>query len=79
MIVSFLFTSHLKLFLQGVLKPENIIIHVAQNFVNFVSSSAAWSFISFMYPKQNNGRSADAQPEYYDHQQYQQYQTQYKK
>ena len=30
------------LYLQGVLQPENIAIHVAQNAVNFISSSIAW-------------------------------------
>ena len=27
---------------QGVLQPENIAIHVAQNAVNFISSTLAW-------------------------------------
>ena len=34
---------------EGVLKPENIAIHVAQNFVNFVSSTLAWSFLLHLY------------------------------
>ncbi len=33
----------------GVLQPENIIIHVTQNLVNFLSSSLAWFVLLNVY------------------------------
>ena len=34
---------------EGVLKPDNIAIHVSQNLVNFVASTIAWAFIAPFY------------------------------
>jgi hypothetical protein len=34
---------------EGVLKPENIAIHVAQNMVNIIVSTLAWAVISHFY------------------------------
>ena len=34
---------------EGVLKPDNIAIHVAQNMVNFIASTLAWAVISHFY------------------------------
>ena len=34
---------------EGVLKPENIAIHVLQNFVNFVASTFAWALLLHFY------------------------------
>ena len=33
----------------GVLKPDNIAIHVAQNMVNFLASTLAWAVIAPFY------------------------------
>ena len=34
---------------EGVFKPENIVIHVAQNLINFLATTLAWSFIMHVY------------------------------
>ena len=34
---------------EGVLKPENVAIHVVQNLVNFVASCVAWAVIRPFY------------------------------
>ena len=48
------------MFLQGVLQPENIAIHVAQNAVNFISSSIAWLAIgAFASQTALSGRGID--------------------
>ena len=33
----------------GVFKPENIAIHLAQNVVNFLASTLAWGFLLHLY------------------------------
>ena len=46
--------------LQGILQPENIAIHVAQNAVNFISSSLAWLAIgAFASQTSLSGRGID--------------------
>ena len=46
--------------LQGILQPENIAIHVAQNAVNFLSSSLAWLAIgAFASQTSLSGRGID--------------------
>ena len=49
--------------LQGIFKPDNIAIHVGQNLINFLSSSAAWAvFAAFTpYNTVDAGRSINAQ------------------
>ena len=34
---------------EGVLKPDNIAIHVAQHMSNFIASTLAWAAISHLY------------------------------
>ena len=44
----------------GVFKPENIAIHLAQNVVNFLASTLAWGFLLHLYVKRyNNTESRD--------------------
>ena len=38
---------------EGVFKPDNIAIHVAQNMVNFIASTLVWAVISYLYPVRN--------------------------
>ena len=44
---------------QGVLAPENIAIHVAQNFVNFASSSLAWMALGMLTSRTHISRDAN--------------------
>merc|ERR1739842_204548 len=48
----------------GVFDPNNIAIHVAQNFVNFAAGSIAWFFFAATYPSVSRsfseGRSLDS-------------------
>jgi len=44
----------------GVLAPENIAIHVAQNAVNFFSSSIAWGLLGMLTSRTQVGRSEKA-------------------
>jgi len=40
----------------GILQPENVLIHVAQNLVNFVASSVTWAFVVYAYSGTAIGR-----------------------
>lgn len=55
-------------------KPENIIIHVTQNAVNFISSTIGWIIINLM-TRDTTVQAARANEQYDP--QYQQYQEQY--
>ena len=49
---------------EGVLKPDNIAIHVAQNMVNSIASTLAWAVIAPFYQVSNillNGKGCLAQ------------------
>merc|ERR1712004_38109 len=41
----------------GVFDPNNIAIHVAQNFVNFAAGTVAWFLFAAVYPGVRNARS----------------------
>lgn len=51
---------------EGIFDPNNIAIHVGQNFFNFAASTIAWGIAGTIYAATNNnaGRSSDIAPSY---------------